>query len=65
MAMGSVPKQFVKMVEVSVEFQDVVKCFDECCTALPDHRSLVNLKDNTIAGVKQWVLDGTRNEDHI
>ena len=64
MSMTVVVKQFVKLVDVSVEFQDLVKIFDECCIALPDNASLVNLKDNTVAGVRQWVLDGARSEGH-
>ena len=64
MSMTVVVKQFVKLVDVSVEFQDLVNIFDECCIALPDNASLVNLKDNTVAGVRQWVLDGARSEGH-
>ena len=64
MSMTVVVKQFVKLVDVTVEFQDLVKIFDECCIALPDNASLVNLKDNTVAGVRQWVLDGARSEGH-
>ena len=64
MSMTAVVKQFVKLAEVSVEFHDVANIFDPCCIALPDNASLVHLKDNTVAGVRQWVLDGARSEGH-
>lgn len=64
MSIGSVQKQFVKMVEVSLEVQEVAKCFDDCCIALPDHANLNTLKDNTMSGIRQWVMGATRNDGH-
>ena len=64
MPMLAVIKQFVKLVKVSVEFRAMERMSDECCAALPDNASLASLTDNTVAGVREWVLDGARSEGH-
>ena len=61
LSLRTVSKQLVKLLEVSEEYSKLDVCLTESCTALPDNARLAELKTNTLAFLKQQVVDGTSN----